>query len=69
MKSILNKLFTGNKIDAYEYIIQQYNRKSRAIVNYLYFANITGKHLFDEFKTNIDKNIFQEALKDDYKIL
>lgn len=69
MKLILKKLFTWNKTDAYEYILKEYYRKSRAIVNYLYFANITGKHLFDEYKTLVDKTIFQDALKDDYKIL
>lgn len=69
MKPILDKLFTGNKTDAYEYILKEYYRKSRVIVNYLYFANITGKHLFDKYKTLVDKTIFQDALKDDYKIL
>lgn len=69
MKSILAKLFTGNKTDAYEHIIKEYHRKSRAIINYLYFANITGKHLFDTYSSPVDKTIFEEALKDDYKIL
>ncbi len=69
MKSILAKLFTGNKTEAYEHIIKEYHRKWWAIVNYLYFANITGKHLFDEYLWTVDKPVFQEALKDDYKIL
>ncbi len=69
MKSILTKLFTGNQTDAYEYIIDQYNIKWRAIINYLYFANITGKNLFNENIVFTDKSVFQDALKDDYKIL
>ncbi len=69
MKSILDKLFTGNKTDAYEHIIKEYHRKWWVVANYLYFANITGKHLFDSYSSYVDKTIFEEALKDDYKIL
>lgn len=69
MKLILDKLFTGDNKDACNHIIKQYDNKWRAIVNYLYFANITGKNLFDKYDTSLDKSIFKEALKDDYKIL
>ncbi|HCY20677.1 TPA: hypothetical protein DIC40_02265 [Patescibacteria group bacterium] len=46
-----------------------YHRKGYAIVHYLYFANITGKKLFDNYTVSFEKEQFKEALKDDYKIL
>jgi len=69
MKSILNKLFLWDKIDAYEYIVKEYHRKWRTIANYLYFANIVWKQLFDEHKVQIDRRFFEESLKEDYKIV
>lgn len=69
MKSILEKLFTGTKKTAYEHILREYHRKGWSVTNYLYFANITGKHLFDNEKKEVNKLLFEEALKDDYKML
>ena len=46
-----------------------YHRKGFAIVNYLYFANITAKKLFDNYHVSVEQEHFEEALKDDYKIV
>lgn len=46
-----------------------YNRKGFTIINYLYFANITGKKLFENYHVSLEKELFEEALKDDYKII
>lgn len=69
MNSILKKLFTGSAVEAAESILTAYNRKWHAIVNYLYFANIVGKDLFDAKPSSIEKSEFQDALLDDYKIV
>jgi hypothetical protein len=36
-------------------------------VNYLYFANISSKKLFQNHNTNLRKQDFENALLDDYK--
>lgn len=69
MKPILKKLFTGNEKEAYEHIIKEYHRKWYAITHYLYFANVVGKHLFENYHTPIQKEDFQEALKEDYQMI
>lgn len=69
MKSVLSKLFTWSKHEAFESIISAYHRKGYAIVNYLYFANITGKKLFDTYNVSFEKKQFEEALKDDYTLI
>ncbi|AHB41052.1 WecB/TagA/CpsF family glycosyl transferase [candidate division SR1 bacterium RAAC1_SR1_1] len=69
MNSVLSKLFIGSKREAFENIMHAYHRKGYAIVHYLYFANITGKKLFDNYTVSFEKEQFKEALKDDYKIL
>jgi len=69
MKSVLKKLFTGNKKEAAEQIMREYNRKGYAIVDYLYFANIPAKNLFDQYEGEIHREIFKEALKEEYQLL
>jgi len=69
MNSILKKLFTWSAVEAAEAILTAYNRKWHAIVNYLYFANIVGKNLFESKPITIQKEEFQDALLDDYKII
>lgn len=69
MDSVLSKLFTWDKEQAFESILSEYHRKSFAIVNYLYFANVTGKQLFEQYHQHIDEENFQEAVLEEYKIM
>ncbi len=69
MDSVLSKLFLGDKEKACEAILSEYHRKSHTIVNYLYFANITGKKLFETYTQEVDSSEFIDAVWEDYKIM
>ena len=69
MNSVLSKLFTWDAEKACDSILSEYHRKWYTILNYLYFANIAGKHLFETYHQHIDETDFQEALLEDYKIM
>jgi len=69
MDSVLSKLFLGDKEKACEAILSEYHRKGNTIVNYLYFANVTGKKLFDTYHQEVDESEFAEAVREDYKIM
>lgn len=67
--SILNRLFNSNSDQACKHILEIYSRKGFCIVDYLYFANISGKQLFDIHRTSYDISVFQEALLPAYKAM
>ena len=67
MQTILSKIFTWTKDEAFQSILATYKNKWCAIVNYLYFANISSKKLFENHTTHLGKQDFQNALLDDYK--
>lgn len=69
MDSVLSKLFTWNADEACDAILSEYHRKSYAIVNYLYFANITGKQVFEKYHQAVEEAEFQDAVREDYKIM
>ena len=69
MNSVLSKLFTGDKQAACEAILSEYHRKSCAIVNYLYFANVTGKQVFESYHQEVNEDDFKEAVLEEYKIM
>lgn len=66
-KQILNILFQGDSDQACKHILDLYDRKGFCIVDYLYFANIAGKKLFDEHHIAYPIEDFNEALLADYK--
>ena len=67
MKSILDKLFTWNQDAAVKAILDVYSRQHFAIIDYLYFANISWKTLFDKIDTRYHLPDFQDALLEEYK--
>ena len=67
MKSILNTLFTGTSAAAVKKILDLYGHQHFAIVDYLYFANIAGKKLFDLHSAEYDLSLFQNMLVQEYK--
>lgn len=69
MNSVLSKLFTWSKREAFENIMYNYHRKGYSIIHYLYFANVSWKRLFDNYHVSLQKEQFEEALKDDYKMI
>lgn len=66
---ILNTLFQGNKDKACEHILDLYTKRGFCIVDYLYFANIAGKKLFDSHHITYPLENFHQALLPDYKHL
>ncbi len=68
-KKILNTLFQGNADQACEHILGLYERKWFCIVDYLYFANVAGKKLFDTYHVSYSAADFRQALLADYKIM
>ena len=69
MKSLLNKIFKWDFEDAYQSIINKYDEQSYWIINYIYFANITGKKIFDTKSCWVDKSKFKNMLLSEYKEL
>ena len=67
METILKKIFIGDRQEAFDAILDSYNKQGFAIVNYVYFANIYGKKLFDHHKEQYVLSHFQNALLEDYK--
>jgi UDP-N-acetyl-D-mannosaminuronic acid transferase (WecB/TagA/CpsF family) len=49
-----------------EVILDVYSRQHFAIVDYLYFANISGKKLFETHDAHYNLSDFQNALLSDY---
>lgn len=66
-KKILDKLFVGTADQACASILQNYRQQGSCIVDYLYFANITGKHLFSSYTYIPDIDFFAHAVLADYK--
>lgn len=66
-KQILITLFQGDIHQACEAILELYNKKGFCVVDYLYFANIAGKKLFDKHQEIYPLSDFQKALLVDYK--
>ena len=46
-----------------------YERKGYSIVDYLYFANIAGKNLFEQYAISYSVEQCTEALLNDYKAM
>jgi hypothetical protein len=66
-KQILTTLFQGNTDQACEHILGLYDKKGLCVVDYLYFANIAGKKLFEPHHIAYPIEDFREALLADYK--
>lgn len=67
-KQILNKLFPWTPNQACEYILDVHTTYGSCIINYLYFANIAGKKLFDSYNSlEYSLQDFHTALLSDYK--
>lgn len=64
---ILNRLFQGDTDQACEQILGLYTTKGFCVVDYLYFANIAGKKLFDSYEGTYPVEYFRIALLADYK--
>lgn len=65
-KQILATLFQGNSNQASESILELYTKKGFCVVDYLYFANIAGKKLFDTHHELYSIQDFYKALLVDY---
>jgi len=66
-KKILHTLFQWNADQACEHILGLYDKKGFCIVDYLYFANIAAKKLFDVHHIAYPVEDFHAALLADYK--
>jgi len=66
-KQILNTLFQWTADQACEQILEIYDKQGFCIVDYLYFANISGKQLFAPHHITYPLGDFHEALLADYK--
>lgn len=69
MIAILNKIFSDNFLCAYDSILKTYEKKGCWIINYLYFANISGKSIFNNYSSWVDKKRFKNMLLPEYKKL
>ena len=69
MKSVLEKIFKWDFQNTYQSILDKYDTQKYWIINYIYFANITGKKIFDKSSSVINKNDFEYMLLDKYKTL
>lgn len=68
-KQILATLFQGNSDQACEHILDLYTKNGFCVVDYLYFANIAGKKLFDTHHTSHPPQDFSLAQLADYKCM
>lgn len=66
-QKILNTIFQWTADQACEHILGLYNRKGFCVVDYLYFANVSGKKLFKTHGLWYPIEDFREALLADYK--
>ncbi|MFA5747605.1 MAG: WecB/TagA/CpsF family glycosyltransferase [Candidatus Absconditabacterales bacterium] len=67
MQKILNKIFTGDNQQACEKIIEKYEKQHFCVVDYVYFANIVGKKVFEKNYSEYNLSEFKNAVLDDYK--
>ncbi len=67
MYPILQKIFLWSRELAARAILEKYKTSWYCIVDYLYFANIYGKRVFDVYSDDISESFFQDAVLDDYK--
>lgn len=68
-KKILNTIFQWTADQACEHILGLYDRKGFCVVDYLYFANISGKQLFSSHALTSPVEKLREALLADYKTI
>lgn len=66
-KKILNRLFQWDYDHACKHILGVYENKGFCVVDYLYFANVSGKKLFKMHGLWYPIEDFREALLADYK--
>jgi len=62
---ILEKLYPWNQKEAFDAILSHYNKNHSTIVNYLYFARVMNHRLFEEGRTEVDKNFKKTLLESD----
>lgn len=67
MDILLSSLFLGDKQEAFQSILDTYNRKHFCVVDYVYFANIYGKKMFDHHAHAYTIQDFSTMLLDGYK--
>jgi len=68
-KKILNTLFPWTADQACERILDVYDQKGFCVVDYLYFANISGKKIFYRHEISYPVEDFWLALLSDYKAM
>lgn len=66
-KQILTSLFQWDSNQACESILVLHEKNGFCVVDYLYFANISGKKLFDAYDEQYSLHDFRDALLVDYK--
>ena len=67
MEQFLSLLFTWNQQAAYDEIVKIYQHKHSCMVDYMYFANLYSKKLFEQHTAQYMLSSFQDMLLDGYK--
>ena len=67
MDRLLSSLFLGDKDAAFQRIVDIYQKKHFCVVDYVYFANIYGKKMFEQHSASYDPVHFASLLLDGYK--
>lgn len=68
-QKILATIFQWTADEACERMLDLYNKNGFCVVDYLYFANISGKQLFSSHTRTSSAEEFREALLADYKTI
>lgn len=67
MDKLLSSLFLGDARSALQIILDVYDRNHFCVVDYVYFANIYGKKMFDHHSASYDTHLFTSLLLAGYK--
>jgi hypothetical protein len=67
MDRLLSSLFLGDKEAAFQRILDVYRAQQYCVVDYVYFANIYGKKMFEKHSASYDLTPFASLLLDGYK--
>ena len=67
MHDILSRLYTGNASAVMHDMIHRYQDQHFLVVDYLYFANVYGKKVFDDHHELLAREQFTDMLLDGYK--
>ncbi len=68
-KKILHTLFHWTSDLASQHILDIYEKKGFCVLDYLYFANINSKRLFDHHDVVYKLSSFRDALLEDYRLI